>query len=109
MEKKTFNIIRYRGQPTRAMVDGIWVDRLEHIFVPEYGGFVVCASYDDHFIFEHPDKKVKGPTYQCTCGSAAVITGPSGYVLDASPQGKMFVCLLHANTGLHATGGTKWI
>lgn len=109
MDKKTFNIIRYRGQPNRAKVLEKWIERKEQLFVIEYGAFIPCASYDDHFLFENPYPQEHTPVYQCTCGSIAVVVGLSGYVGDASPQGKMFVCLVHAQTGLHATGGSRWI
>ena len=109
MEKKTFNVIRYRGTPTKAKYMNKWVERQEQILIPEYGGFIPCAPYDDHFIFENPYKEEHTAAYLCTCGGVAVVVGRSGYLLDASPQGKMFVCLIHAQTGLHATGGTKWI
>jgi len=39
----------------------------------------------------------------------AVIVGNSGYIHDASPQGKMVVCHHHATYGIHATGGSKWL
>lgn len=110
MEKKNFSIIRHRGQQNKAQLeDGTWVERQEFVLVPEYGGFVRCADYLEHFIYENPNTKQKGSAYLCTCGSMAVLTGPGGYVLDASPQGKMMVCYVHATTGLHTTGGTKWI
>lgn len=109
MDKKTFNIIRHRGQLNTAQVINKTVERQEQIFIPEYEGFIPCASYDDEFIFENPYQQEHSPVYQCTCGSVAVIVGPSGYVWDASPQGKMLVCLSHATYGVHAVGGSRWI
>lgn len=116
MEKQkfsNFNIIRHRGVLNKAQLpDGTWVERMDKIFIPEVGRFIPCAAYDDHFIYEIPQKLAKmypGPSYKCTCGAAAGWTGPSGYILDASAQGLMFVCLIHAQTGLHATGGARWI
>lgn len=108
-----FNIIRIRGTPNKAKLpDGTDIERREMLFVPELNGFVMCAPYSDHFIYEIPKKvayKYPGSSYMCTCGSPAVYTGPSGYVLDASPQGKLFVCQFHATTGKHANGGVRWV
>lgn len=108
-----FNITRHAGKWTEAFLpDGTKVDKLEKIFSIEHGGFIPCAPYDDHFIYEIPSKLAAmypGSVYRCTCGGAAVIVGNSGYLLDASPQGKMMVCLIHATLGIHATGGQRWI
>jgi len=107
-EKKTFNIIRHRGKQNKAQLpDGTWVERLEKVLIPEYGGFLPVADYSEHFIYEQ--HRYKGAIYRCTCGSPAVITGVSGYVHDASPQGKMMLCLYHATNGVHQSGGTRWI
>lgn len=108
-----FYIIHHRGQPNRAQLpDGTWVERQISIFVQEFGGLVMCAPYDDHFIYEIPKSVIRlypGPAHRCTCGSHAIFSGPSGYLLDASPSGKMFLCAAHANTGRHANGGQRWI
>lgn len=113
VEKKQFNIIRQRGQPNKLQLpDGTWVYKEDKFLIPEYGGFVPCAQYSDHFLYQIPShlaSKYPGSIYRCSCGSFAVISGVSGYVLDASPQGKLFLCHVSATTGLHATGGTKWI
>lgn len=118
-EAPQFQIIRRRGMPMYAYLpDGTRVERsmsdtgFEQIFVMELQGFVRCASYSDHFIYEIPprlSRQYPGASYRCTCGSPAVYTGPSGYILDASPQGKLFVCQIHATTGQHATGGSRWV
>lgn len=121
-EKPAFEIIRRRGMPKYAYLpDGTRVERsmqdngFEAIFVPERGGFVRCASYSDHFIYEVPAKLARqyewarGASFRCTCGSYAVFSGLSGYEQDASPQGIMFVCHHHALTGVHATGGSRWV
>ena len=106
---KHITVIRHRGTPNKATLPGgEVVTRQEKLWVSEWEGFVVCAGYDDHFLYVSPGKYL-GSSLMCTCGSAAVITGPSGYVLDASPQGKMIVCLVHAQTGIHSTGGSKWV
>ena len=108
-----FNIIRVRGTPNKAhLPDGTEVERLDKLFVPELRGFIMTAPYSEHFIFEIPRSvahKFPGSAYLCTCGSAAIYTGPQGYVLDASPQGKLFVCQAHATTGKHANGGSRWV
>jgi hypothetical protein len=103
-----FNIIRHAGQLDEAEVDGVKVHRQDAIWVPEYNGFVKCAPYQEHFIFSTPHAKVRSPAYQCTCGSFACVVGPSGYVWDASPQGKLFVCYHSATFGVHQ-GGSRWI
>ena len=104
----SFQIIRRAGEVNKAQLpDGTWVERSEKLFVPELGGFLPCASYDNHFIYEIPKKVAHlypGSWYMCTCGSMAVYAGLSGYVHDASPQGKMFLCFRHSNTGKHADG-----
>jgi hypothetical protein len=110
--KKKFHpiqVIRHHNSPNRAQLpNGEWVERQEKLFIPEWGRFVVCADYSDHFIFELP-KKYEGPTYQCTCGAAAIISGYSAYKDDASQQGLLFICLNHSTFGVHATGGIRWI
>lgn len=107
-----FNIIRHRGKMDEGQLpDGTKVYRKDFIFVPEQNGLIRCADYYEHFIYEIPQDKIKvypGSAYRCTCGSFAVVAGLSGYVLDASPQGKIFLCHLHATTGKHA-GGSQWI
>lgn len=120
--KPSFEIIRRRGMPNYAILpDGTKVYRsmlpsgVEAIFLREMGGFVRVASYDDHFIYEVPDSLARqyawaqGPAFRCTCGSFAVWAGLSAYERDASPQGKLLVCYMHANTGQHATGGSRWV
>jgi hypothetical protein len=58
---------------------------------------VPCAPYDEHFVYENPDMREGQPSFLCTCGSPAVI------VNHFSPTERMFVCLLHADTGFHQT------
>jgi hypothetical protein len=103
----SFSIIKHFGDPGEAVtLDGHKVYRKEKILIPEYGGEVTCAPYDNHFIYEDPTGKRGRWTYMCTCGYGAVITGFEGYKGDASYQGKMLVCLKHASTGKHADGST---
>lgn len=104
-----FQIIRHRGQLNEGQLpDGFKVYRQEKIWFDDQNAFVTCASYDDHFLYLAP-KSYPGSSFRCTCGSPAVLVGPQGYLHDASPQGKILVCLLHAQTGLHATGGSRWV
>jgi hypothetical protein len=107
---KVFGIIRYHNSPIKATLpDGTDVYRQDKIFVSEYGGDIPCAPYSDNFIYAMPKKFIKVPSFACTCGAPAVITGASGYVMDASPQGKMFVCLTHATIGHHANNSkNRW-
>lgn len=105
-----FGIIRYHNSPMKAQLpNGKIVYRADKIFVPEYGGFVPCAQYDNHFIYEVPQDFIGAPSFACTCGYFACVVGLSGYILDASPQGKMIVCHYHASHGVHATGESRWI
>lgn len=108
-----FSIIRHRSNwNTAQLPDGTTVIKAEKFFVPSMGGFIPCAPYDDHFLYEIPkklDAMYPGSVYRCTCGSFASVVSYSGYFMDASPQGKMFVCYIHALTGKHATGGQRWI
>ena len=111
--KKTFNIIKHRGSPKEAVtLWGTKVYRKDKIFIPEYENFVICADYDNHFIYEVPDSKETAgiPSFLCTCGAFGIIVAYSGYKQDASKQDlPMLVCYLHANTGHHATGKDRWI
>ena len=111
-EKYSFSIIHHRGSVNEATtLDGHKVTRQEEIFIPAWGIFTKCAPYDDHFVYEDPESKNKIGrwVHMCTCGSPAVIVGFTGYSRDASKgSGGMLVCKLHADTGFHQTGGTKW-
>lgn len=90
----TFNIIKHRGDPKEAKtLKGKLITREETLFVAEWGAFVKCTPYDDHFLYQ--DNTPEQSAYLCTCGSPAVVTPPG-------PQG-MFVCLFHATYGFHQT------
>jgi hypothetical protein len=78
---------------------GAVVTRRESFPVAMFGGLVLCAPYDNHFIFRTSEPHQS--TYQCTCGSPAVIANIGGGQL-------MFVCLHHMNWGIHATGERVW-
>jgi hypothetical protein len=104
-----FTIIRHRGQPTRAQLpDGKWIERQDQLFVPEWGRFIPCVQYDDHFVYEVPPKYI-GASFRCTCGAIAVVSGYSAYRDNASQQGLLLLCLNHSTFGVHATGGERWI
>ena len=105
-----FTIIRHRGTPNKGQLpNGKWVYGQSKIYVPEWGGFIPVAPYSDHFVYVVDDVTDKGSTFRCSCGSAAIIVGVSGYVHDASPQGKMIVCMVHSSTGKHVKGGDRWV
>jgi hypothetical protein len=110
IDRVSFQIIRHYGTPTKAQLpDGTWVYGQDKFFVPEYGGFIPAAPYDDHFLYEMPKHYKYAPSFACSCGGVGIIVGQSGYLLDASPQGKMMVCMVHATFGKHATGGERWV
>jgi len=119
MEKKSsstynsFQIIRHRGTPNKGQLpNGIWVYAQDKFWIPDMNGFINCARYDDHFLYQIPVEarpEFPGPIFRCSCGSQAIYVGQSGYVWGASPQGLMFVCQFHADNGVHATGGNRWI
>jgi hypothetical protein len=92
----SFNIIKHRGRQDRATtLNNKQVTRQDSLFVPEWRAMVKCAPYDEHFIYENPDVRPGTSAYMCTCGSAAVVAPPG-------PKG-LFVCQMHATTGLHTT------
>lgn len=106
-----FGIIRHHNSPHKATLpNGQSVFRKETIYVPEFGGDIKCAPYEEHFVFEVPKNIKNCSSFMCTCGSPAVIAGISGYLNDASPQGKLFLCLFHSNYGHHAhSDNVRWI
>lgn len=88
------HIIHQHGDAKSAdLGNGKTANREEQLLVPEWGAFVKCAPYDDHFIYA--SNEPGGSAYQCTCGSVAVVVPPG-------PAG-MFVCLFHATYGAHQT------
>jgi len=94
----TFGVIQHRGQVRKAeTAKGATVEREEYLFVPEWGQFIQCAPYDEHFIYQDPDGPIGGSAFLCTCGSAAVVINPE------RDSGRMFVCLMHATYGAHST------
>ena len=94
--KSRFDIIRYRGDPQKTTtLKGQPVERKTSLFIPEWNVDIKCAPYDNHFIYENPDKGIGSTAYLCTCGGAGVVVPP-----DLSG---MFVCLTHATYGFHST------
>ena len=93
----TFEIIKHRGRVNKARLpeSATIVQRQERIFVEEWGQFVPCAPYDEHFIYENPDKTPGKSSFMCTCGAAAIVVSPFKVYL--------FVCLNHATYGFHTT------
>lgn len=97
------HIVRQIGKPKEfTLSDGKKIVAKDKIWIPEYGRFVKTAPYDNASIYETGYTEVGSPPYLCTCGSVAVIIGWDAYKQDASPQGLLFVCLIHAQTGHHA-------
>lgn len=97
------HIVRQVGKPKRFRTyDGKWVQAKDKIFIPEYRSHVVCAPYDNHTIYETGLTAEGTMPYMCTCGSIAVIVGWDAYKQQASPQGMLFVCLMHTTYGKHA-------
>ena len=83
-----FNIIRQRGEPNEVTTLWGWkAFRQKELFAPDpYNTLVPCLHYDNHFIYEVPEKSEHQgvPAFMCTCGSAAVVIGPGAYIHDAS-------------------------
>jgi hypothetical protein len=103
-----FNIIKFRGNPNSVtLMDGTVVrnNKEEFIYVPEYGGMVRKAPYDNQFVFEIP-KRIKGPSHMCSCGSIGVFVGTKAYNHLGSASGMMLVCHSHTTTGKHADGSS---
>lgn len=108
--KYSFAIIKHRNSLYEATTaDGYRVRREEKLFMKEFGRFVACASYDNHFVYLDPafDIVIGRWMAGCSCGSLAVIAGANVYKKDASPSsegtipGELLVCYMHASTGKH--------
>jgi hypothetical protein len=94
-------------------LDGYKVYRQDKIWIPAWGRFVVCAPYDNHFVYEDKSGVPQRWAHMCTCGYMAAVVGSKVYAKDASPTsgegimpGEMLVCLAHAQYGKHADGST---
>ena len=89
-------IIRHYGEPKKARtLKGVAIGRQDSLFVAEWGAFVPCAPYDDHFLYATNEQE--SSAYLCTCGAPAVVINPE------DPRTRMFVCLVHAQEGKHMT------
>jgi|SRR5581483_3790553 len=109
--KFSFAVIKHRGTQNDAeTLDGYKITRHERIilksYISEFPNGILCASYDNHFIYLDPMAyKIRGRwSTMCTCGSPAVIVGYDAYKNDASNQGTMLICLSHAQIGRHGDG-----
>jgi hypothetical protein len=116
------SVIKHRNPNSAITADGKEVRREEKIWYSEYddegypitGRFIMCAPYDNHFIYEDPMWKIIPGrwAHMCSCGSTSVIVGYNAYKKDASPstegtiKGEMFVCYYHVQFGRHADGST---
>ena len=104
-----FSVVKRRGDLNSVILDdGTTVMRQSHMFIPEYGGLVACAPYDNHFIFANDVSKKNYISFQCSCGGMAVVVGAKAYAGDMSPtkSGLLLVCYVHQNTGKHMDGST---
>lgn len=113
--KYSFAVIKHRNSLHEATTaDGFRVRREETLFMSGFGRFVMCAAYDNHFVYLDPafDDIVGRWFCGCTCGSFAVIAGANVYKKDASPSsggtipGELLVCYAHGSTGKHADGSS---
>jgi hypothetical protein len=104
-----FSVIRKRNSLNEVeLEDGTKIVRKPFFWIPEYGGLVESAPYDNHFIFENDVKKKNFISFQCTCGGMAVVVGNKAYANDMSStkSGLLLVCYIHQNTGKHADGSS---
>jgi len=95
----SFNILSNKtGKVTKFFDErtGKTVKRQDQIFVPEWEQMVPTAPYDEHFIYENPDKTKGAPSFRCTCGSFGIVVPPFG-------KNRMFVCHHHTTYGFHTT------
>jgi len=114
---KGVTIIRNVGEVNRATVEvfnsqsrkmvQLAIYRTDKLFLAgDLRKIVMCAPYDNHFIYQLP-VYVIGNSTMCTCGSIAVMIGFNDYSHLASPsetQGLMLVCKAHTDTNRHADG-----
>lgn len=99
-----FNIIHHRNDPNKAEFEGVPITRQKELYAGEWG-LVRCTPYDNHFIFQIPDSRIRPGIWEhfCTCGSLAVIANPH------DNKTKIFVCyfyhsrLLESGHGYHQT------
>lgn len=120
-----FAIIHHRNSPNSAVtLDGKEVRREDKLWYSETddkgyiltGRYIMCAPYDDHFIYADPmfHQIIGRWKYMCTCGSPAVIVGydvykdMASYATEGSIKGEMLICKYHFENGVHQTGGRPW-
>jgi len=99
-------IIRAHNTPNKVtLVDGtvIYRNPSGKMFIPEWGTEIVCAPYDNHFLFEVP-KRIKGAAHLCSCGAPAVVVGAKAYAHLSSHKDAMLVCQHHTMFNKHADG-----
>lgn len=102
-----FTIVKHMGDPNTAVtLDGYKVQRYDKLFIKDFGAFVKCAPYDNHFIYREPTGKLGRWSYMCTCGGPAVYVGADAYGHLGSPEGMMFVCYIHTLTNKHGDGSS---
>ena len=104
---KNVSIIKHKGDPnTATTLDGFKVERTDKFFIPEMAIFMVCAPYDNHFVYEDPSGKPDRWWAMCTCGGPAVYVGANAYkhLAEATKSGYLVVCYTHISTGKHNDG-----
>lgn len=108
---KQIKVVRHAGDLKSVYLeeDGSTVYRSKSVDIPDMGK-VVCAGYDNQFVFRHLFKKkgevIRNWTLFCTCGSPAVVTGYDAYAKDASAGVPMLLCYHHAMYNKHADGSS---
>ena len=107
--KFSFAVIKHHGTPNQAeTLDGYKIYRKDRLFLSsfaqDYPEGVMCAPYDNHFVYIDPSPKSGRWSPMCTCGSPAAVVGYDAYKKDASAQGALVVCMSHAQLGRHSDG-----
>jgi len=124
---RKFNIVRHWGSPTEVVLDsGHKVTKQDYVYFKNTLGqwvMVKCADYHGaHFVYLDPLYNEEGPDgvghwfAMCTCGSPAVIIGPTDAAMEeTSPKLNLLVCYAYHLTlttygfGWHqGQGGQKW-
>lgn len=112
--RKTYTFSRVIGTPKYMKFDNdLIIYRPEKdpilgvdaVYVKEWGRWVACADYDNHFValnpyFANPEYPGMNTVWAfCSCGSQAVVVGYKQYKDGASPSsgggiipGEMLVC-----------------
>jgi len=101
-------VIRAHNTPNKVtLVDGTVIHRdpSGKMYIPEWNTYVVCAPYDNHFIFKVPER-IKGVGIMCSCGSPAVTVGAKAYAHLSSKKEAMIVCFHHTKFNRHADGAS---